>query len=214
MGGAHRVDVVLLHQHDVALYPRHIDGAPFAVIVIVAVDAVQLEVAPVDVHQPVAHRDLAETHPLRHHAQQVAGAVIQAEQQLIQIGIFRIPLLRAADRQFETAAQHLLDAQIVAPLLRHAAIAVEQLRLQAAALGGLRSEMMQFGIDRQLCVAVAFIEGGDQRQVVKVSGALADQIDVAEDAGHPPHVLIFDVGGIGPLHHPHRQQVLALPHRG
>ncbi len=204
MGGAHRVDVVLLHQHDVALHPRHIDGAPFAVIVIVAVDAVQLEVASVDVHQPVAHRDLAETHPLRHHAQQVAGAVIQAEQQLIQIGIFRIPLLRAADRQFETAAQRLLDAQIVAPLLRHAAIAVEQLRLQAAALGGLHTEMAQLGIDRQLRVAIALIKGGDQRQVVKVSGALADQIDVAEDAGHPPHVLIFDVGGIGPLHHPHR----------
>ncbi|MNI30825.1 hypothetical protein D3C81_1498870 [compost metagenome] len=49
MGGAHRVDVVLFHQHDVALNPRHINRPTFAMIVVMAVNAVQFQVAPVDV---------------------------------------------------------------------------------------------------------------------------------------------------------------------
>ncbi len=39
------------------------------------------------------------------------------------------------------------------------------------------------------------------------------QIDVAENARRPPHVLIFNIGGVRPLHNAHAQQVVAGLHR-
>jgi hypothetical protein len=46
-------------------------------------------------------------------------------------------------------------------------------------------------------------------------GNAAEIADVGETVGlhvglrHPPHILIFDIGGVRPLHYPYRQQVLA-----
>ncbi len=38
----------------------------------------------------------------------------------------------------------------------------------------------------------------------------AHKVNIAEDPRRPPHVLVFNVSGIGPLHHAYRQQVFAL----
>ncbi|MNZ67986.1 hypothetical protein D3C78_862460 [compost metagenome] len=91
VGGAHRVEVVLLHQHYVALHPIHADGPALEVIVVVAVHPVQLEVATVDIKQAVLDGDLAHPDPLRDHLQQLAPLVIERQLQLVEIRIFGVP---------------------------------------------------------------------------------------------------------------------------
>ncbi|MNP20948.1 hypothetical protein D3C76_1135490 [compost metagenome] len=77
VGGAYRVDVVLLHQDQIFLDAIHTHRAPLAMIVIVAVHAVEHHVMVVDEHQAVAHLDVAEAHALRHHFQYFARRVFQ-----------------------------------------------------------------------------------------------------------------------------------------
>ena len=60
MGGANRVDVVLLHHFEVFFDPAHAHSATVAVIVVVAVDAVHFEVPAVDVHEAVNYPDIPE----------------------------------------------------------------------------------------------------------------------------------------------------------
>ncbi len=53
VGGAHRVEVVLLHQHDVAFNTVHTDRTALEMVVVVAIHPVQLEVVPVDVEEAI-----------------------------------------------------------------------------------------------------------------------------------------------------------------
>jgi hypothetical protein len=61
VGGAHRVEVVLLHQHDVAFNAVHTDHAALEVVVVVTVHPVQLEVVAVDVEEAIFDHDFTHT---------------------------------------------------------------------------------------------------------------------------------------------------------
>ncbi|MNM64673.1 hypothetical protein D3C81_760810 [compost metagenome] len=74
---------------------------------------------------------------------------------------------------------------------------------------GGRPQIFQLDIAAQGSALIVIGQRGADEEVLHMGGRFAHQIDVAEDPRHPPHVLIFDIGGVGPLHHPHRQQVLA-----
>ena len=41
---------------------------------------------------------------------------------------------------------------------------------------------------------------------------LTNKINITENTRHPPHILIFNIGGVSPLHHPHAQQVFSGLH--
>ncbi|MNT41999.1 hypothetical protein D3C72_1783960 [compost metagenome] len=79
MGGAHRVEVVLLHQHYVALDPIHADRAALEVVVVVAVHPVQLEVVAVDIEEAILDLDVTHPDPLGDHFQQLALTVVEGE---------------------------------------------------------------------------------------------------------------------------------------
>ena len=63
--GAHRVDVVRLHQLDVAAHQLLADRPPRGGVELVPVDAVQLYAVPVDLQQPVLDHDAPEADPQR-----------------------------------------------------------------------------------------------------------------------------------------------------
>ena len=77
VSGAHRVEVVLLHQHDIALHPIHADRTALEVVVVVAVHPVQLEVVAVDVEEAILDGDFTHPDPLRDHFQQLALTVVE-----------------------------------------------------------------------------------------------------------------------------------------
>lgn len=51
-------------------------------------------------------------------------------------------------------------------------------------------------------------------EVGQVGGGATEQVEVPEDAGGPPHVLVLDVGGVRELQHLDREEVVALVHVG
>ena len=85
VSGTHGVDVVLLHQLEIFLDAIHPNGAAFAMIVVVAVDAVQHHITVIDPEQTVAHFDITEANALWHHFQNVAVGVFQRHDQMVKI---------------------------------------------------------------------------------------------------------------------------------
>ena len=85
VSGTHGVDVVLLHQLEIFLDAIHSNGAAFAMIVVVTVDAVQHHITVIDPEQTVAHFDITEANALWHHFQNVAVGVFQRHDQMVKI---------------------------------------------------------------------------------------------------------------------------------
>ena len=85
VSGTHGVDVVLLHQLEIFLDAIHPNGAAFAMIVVVTVDAVQHHITVIDPEQTVAHFDITEANALWHHFQNVAVGVFQRHDQMVKI---------------------------------------------------------------------------------------------------------------------------------
>ena len=83
VSGTHGVDVVLLHQLEIFLDAIHSNGAAFAMIVVVTVDAVQHHITVIDPEQTVAHFDITEANALWHHFQNVAVGVFQRHDQMV-----------------------------------------------------------------------------------------------------------------------------------
>ncbi|MNQ79481.1 hypothetical protein D3C85_944270 [compost metagenome] len=208
VGGAHRVEVVLLHQHYVALHPIHADGPALEVIVVVAVHPVQLEVLAVDIKQAVLDGDLAHPDPLRDHLQQLAPLVIERQLQLVEIRIFGVPQMGGRQIQAEAAVELAIYGQAVERAAGDLAPLIQQGPDQPMILG-LFTEILKRDVAAQGGALVVVGQRCLDEEVLHMDSGFAHQVDVAEDPRHPPHVLIFDVGGIRPLHHPYRQQVLA-----
>ena len=60
VSGAHRVDVVLLHQPQVGFHVIEVDGRAGDRVGVVAVDAAQLDRLPIDVDDGIHDRDLTD----------------------------------------------------------------------------------------------------------------------------------------------------------
>ncbi|MNI30824.1 hypothetical protein D3C73_846830 [compost metagenome] len=127
---------------------------------------------------------------------------------MIQIGIFRIPLPGLADRNFKPAGGTRPNAQFVRPLFTDAGFTVKELRLQTITASHALPQMLQLDVYRQQCIAILIVKGGNHSEIMNMRALLTDQINIAENTGHPPHVLIFDIGRIGPLQHANGQQVV------
>ena len=80
MGGAHRVDVVLLHQDNVVLHRGQRDGPPMVGVELVAVDAAQRDRHTVEKEKPVPALDVAEAHPYGRHLDEGTVAALRATQ--------------------------------------------------------------------------------------------------------------------------------------
>ena len=113
MGGTYRVEVVLLHQHDIAFNTVHTDGATLEVVVVVTVHPVQLEVVAVDVEEAIFDLDFTHPDPLRDHFQQLALAVVEGELQLIEVRIFGAPQMGVGQIQREAAVKLAVDGKMV-----------------------------------------------------------------------------------------------------
>ena len=208
VGGAHRVEVVLLHQHDIALHPIHADRTALEVVVVVAVHPVQLEVVAVDVEEAILDGDFTHPDPLRDHFQQLALTVVEGELQLVEVRIFGAPQMGVGQIQREAAITLAIDGEMVERAAGDLAALIQQGPDQTV-ITGSRPQVLELDIAAQGSALIVIGQRGADEEVLHMGGRFAHQIDVAEDPRHPPHVLIFDIGGVGPLHHPHRQQVLA-----
>ncbi len=95
-------------------------------IVIVAVNAVQHHVMVVDVEQAVAHFDIAKADALGDDFKDLASGVFHRHHQMVEVRIFRRPLLRGVDVQAKTAFKDLADGQGTGGAVIQRLVAVEQ----------------------------------------------------------------------------------------
>ena len=75
VGGTYRVDIVLLHQDQVALHAIHPHRAAPQMIVVMTIDAVQLQITVVNVEQAVFHLDIPKPDALRDDFQRLAMVI-------------------------------------------------------------------------------------------------------------------------------------------
>ena len=175
---SHRVDVVRLHELDVAAHHILADGTPNRRIELVPVDPAQQHAVPVDQQQPVLDRHPPEP-DRRHHA-----LVRARHDHVVEPRQLRAPRLDALE-------QDRLAGRDVHAQLRH----------QHPRAGAARHIHAQPPGPRHVVVV------GVDEHIVHPANRPRQQRHRPEDPGQPPHVLVLEIGPRGPLMHPHGEHV-------
>ena len=193
--GAHRIDVVLLHELQVAAHAIEAHGAALMIVVIVAVDAMHLKVDAVEVDMIALDRHLGKTLAMRNELADLV-TVVDLKRKVIEEGVLGIP---------EVGIGHAALGMAVDALARsdHILAIAERIHDAGSALGH-RIERDQSGI----ALAVRA-----EPKVDQVRGGTLHKVHIAEDARSPPHVLILDIAAIAVLQDLDRKQVVALDER-
>ena len=193
--GAHCVDVVLLHELQVAAHAIEAHGAALVIVVIVAVDAMHFKVSAVEVDMIALDRHLGKTLAMRDVLAHLV-AVVDLKRKIVEEGVLGIP---------EVGIGHAALGMAVDALTRsHHVLAIAERKHNAGSALGNRIERDQSGI----ALAVRA-----EPKVDQVRGGTLHKVHIAEDARGPPHVLILDVAAIAVLQDLDRKQVVALDER-
>ena len=195
VGRTHRVDVVLLHELEVAAHVIETHGAALVVIVIVAVDAVHLKVGAVEVNMVALDGDLGEALTVGHVLADLV-AVVDLKRQVIEEGVLGIPEVGIDNAALGMAVDALARSDHV--------LAIAERKHDAGSALGHRIERDQSDI----ALAVRA-----EPKVDQVRGGTLHKVHIAEDARGPPHVLILDIAAIAVLQDLDRKQVVALDER-
>ncbi len=200
VGRPHRVDVVLLHQLDVVDHQVPGQMVPGVGVVLVTVDALDEDGAPVHEQPPVTDLHLAEADVRRDHLDDVAARVLEGQQQAVEVGRLGRPVPRCAhrDREDDSAlpARHDLE-DLLAGRCGRLAIGVGQLdcqRPRGAGLGRVAHERL----DAQHSVLVCGVQVGMRLEVPHVLRTAAPQDHVPEDAAQAEHVLVLEERAVAP----------------
>ena len=193
--GAHRVDVVLLHELQVAAHAIETHGAALVIIVIVAVDAMHLKVGAVEVDMIVLDRHLGKTLAMRNVLADFV-TVVDFKRKVIEEGVLGIP---------EVSIGHAALGMAVDTLTRshHVPAIAERIHNAGSALS--------HRIERDQSVIALAVRA--EPKVDQVRGGTLHKVHIAEDARGPPHVLILDIAAIAVLQDLDRKQVVALDER-
>ena len=195
VGRAHRVDVVLLHELQVAAHAIEAHGAALVIVVIVAVDAMHLKVGAVEVDMIALDRHLGKALAMRDVLADLV-TVVDLKRKVIEEGSLGIP---------EVGIGHAaLDMAVDALARSHHVLAIAERKHNAGRALGNRIERNQSGI----ALAVRA-----EPKVDQVRGGTLHKVHIAEDARGPPHILVLDIAAIAVLQDLDRKQVVALDKR-
>ena len=193
--GAHRVDVVLLHELQVAAHAIEAHGAALVIVVIVAVNAMHLKVSAVEVDMIALDRHLGKALAMRNVLADLV-TVVDLKRKVIEEGVLGIP---------EVGIGHAALGMAIDALTRsHHVLAIAERKHDAGSALGHRIERNQSGI----ALAVRA-----EPKVDQVCGGTLHKVHIAEDARCPPHVLVLDIATIAVLQNLDRKQVVALDKR-
>ena len=192
VGRAHRVDVVLLHELQVAAHAIEAHGAALVIVVIVAVDAMHLKVSAVEVDMIALDRHLGKTLAMRNVLADLV-TVVDLKRKVIEEGVLGVPEVGIGHVAFDMAVDALTRS--------HHVLAIAERKHDAGSALGHRIERDQSGI----ALAVRA-----EPKVYQMRGGTLHKVHVAEDARGPPHILVLDVAAIAVLQDLNRKKVVAL----
>ena len=193
--GAHRVDVVSLHELQVAAHAIEAHSATLVIVVIVAVDAMHLKVGAVDVDMIALDRHLGKALAMRNVLADLV-TVVDLKRKVIEEGVLGVPEVGIGNAALGMAVDALARSDHVP--------AIAERKHDAGSALGHRIERDQSGI----ALAVRA-----EPKVDQVRGGTLHKVHIAENARSPPHVLIFDIAAIAVLQDLDRKQVVALDER-
>ena len=193
--GAHRVDVVSLHELQVTAHAIEAHGAALVIVVIVAVDAMHLKVGAVEVDMIALDRHLGKALAMRNVLADLV-TVVDLKRKVIEEGVLGVPEVGIGNAALGMAVDALARSDHV--------LAIAERKHDAGSALGHRIERDQSGI----ALAVRA-----EPKVDQVRGGTLHKVHIAEDARSPPHVLILDIAAIAVLQDLDRKQVVALDER-
>ena len=187
VGGTDHIDVVGLHNHQIPDHVVHGGGVAQQVVAVVTVDALGLDFLPVDIDDLILDFDPSCTGVYGD------GFVPAGQNQGVQIGGFVRPQLGIFDGGNGDDA-FCVDGFTAGS---HAAAAGRQ---QFPVHRGLAGEG-QFC--RKVCRIEAVVQVTLHEDVPDVGLVPEQQVYFSEDPGHTPHILVFQIGTVGPFQYQH-----------
>ena len=206
VAGAQEIDVGLLHQADVLLVGCVIDIAAGPGMMVMPVHAAQLHVLSVDLEHRSGDLHLLDTQVIVEMFHHPALSVPQFHAEGIQVGLFRRPELRILQLTVQlnqrrvTGGQPFHGAGRLLPVQQKDGPQVLR-RLPA----GIAEE--HAGFDGR--PAVTGVRLGCHPVIGDVHQGAHPELHGAENAGKPPHVLVFQIAAVTPSVHFHGQLVPA-----
>ena len=182
--GANSVDVVALHGQQIAADLLLRDGAAALGAEIMPVCALEHDALAVEIHDGVFQLEPAEADALADDFEHLAAAVLDGQQQVVEVRRFAAPQARGFDRHLH-----------VKLTLRHALrcgndlAAVKQLHLHAACADSLIQLHLHRQIERRIRIAVIQQRLDADIRDMRLGDGI--QIDVTENAGEAHEVLIL-----------------------
>ncbi len=217
----HGVEVVALHQLEVAAHELLVDVVARALVVLVHVHALELHGLSVDQQHAVGfavlrallqlgHLDAAEAHVVGDHLRG-AVALLERQQHAVEVGRLGAPRRHVGEglREAQHGALARSDGRPLAARGHAAARGVEELVAELRRRG-LRAVVAHLGLDAEDAVAVAVVERRAQAEVAHGHLGLRPEEDVALDAADAPEVLALQIRPRAVAVDDQRQLVLAL----
>ena len=158
--GADGVEVVALHQLQIAAHRLFGDDVEGHRVMLVPVDAADHDAAAIDHDLPVLDLDGAEADPLRRGLHHLAVRIDQFDQQRVEVGRLRRPAAHTRHRRLQHGRGRALRQRHVAR--HHRPLAVEQRHPRGHRLG--QGGQRQLG--RQRAVAIILVEPRMDEQIV------------------------------------------------
>ena len=215
VAGAHAVDVVRLHQGDVAEHGADADHGAERGVALVPVDALELDGRAVEQEPAVPHLHGAEAHVHALDLGRVAHVVLQQEQEGVEVRRLGGPGLHArhVDRQLHALLVARVDADVLGARGADARALVVQVGVEFVIGYAVRlAVVVDPGADVQAAGRAAVEELRAGHGVAHVDLGQRQQVDVPQDSGHAPLVLVLQVGAVRQAVDLQREQVGAGLH--
>ena len=209
VGGAHGIDVVLLHDADILLHALHTHHVSAVGVHLVAVGAFDEERHAI--HTELSKRlsvvrgrkqfNFAEAHFARATFHHPALSIEQVERKGVEMGRFGRPGLHAFHRPF----------QLPTPLSIEGLSVSGDHSTPTVAEGG--AEPVAFGtggghVEGEAAVAVVVFKVGHIAEIGNLCLRTSKKVDLAGNPREAPKVLILKVRAVAPAHHLHGDEVL------
>ncbi|CAM5702662.1 hypothetical protein SALBM311S_03542 [Streptomyces alboniger] len=155
----------------------------------------------VDAHQPVLERELTQADPVGEGLDHLAGRVAQAQHRGVEVRVLGRPQARRGHGLRGLYGRLGAGVQCDGLLQRtgpdRVPVRVVQLGLDGVPTGTLAAVVAHARGDRQLGRLVVVAQRGVQLEVAQVHGGRGVQVDRAEDAAQPDHVLVLEPVAVG-----------------
>ncbi|MNC03620.1 hypothetical protein D3C75_510330 [compost metagenome] len=208
VGAAHRVEVVLLHQPQILLHGGRGHHMAQGGIVFVAIGAANEQRLAVDPQQAALDLHRPKTHVMGLALDGLVLLVQQGQGQSIQMRRLGAPLVGSRDLQPQLGSvcvgTLLVDGAGTEGLTQAGNRLLTEIEVRLHRQPGAFIDLQRH---LETGIPVAGVQHRGQPHVQQPALGFVQQADRAEDAAHAPHVLILQIGAIGPAQHQHGQPV-------